>query len=161
MTSVKTNKLWYTNYIGNGWSKTYNVYQTDQYKAIVINILECIGQAQKGVCTRLRKLTAANTKRILSEGKKFSGQGGLTEKINKSQNCYAIAIRSTCHENVHSLKVAIGAVLYRCSATSSEEAQHHFYPTGEDSWCKYRANKIPYRPKLGFPFAIREFMKPL
>ena len=45
--------------------------------------------------------------------KKLSGQGHLTEKIiNKLQNYYGIAIGSTCYENVHSLKVAIGAALY-------------------------------------------------
>ena len=55
--------------------------------------------------------------------KKLSGQGHLTEKIiNKLQNCYGIAIRSACHENVHSLKVAIGVVLCHCSEASSEEA---------------------------------------
>ena len=92
--------------------------------------------------------------------KKLSGQGHLTEKIiNKLQNYYGIAIGSTCYENVHSLKVAIGAALYHRSTTSSEEARHHFCPTGEDSWCKYHANKDTYRPKLGLPIVIREFMK--
>ena len=70
-------------------------------------------------------------------------------------------MRSTCHENVHSLKVAIGAVLHHCSAASREEARNHFCPTGEDSCCKYHANKDNYRPRLGLPIAIREFMKPL
>ena len=94
--------------------------------------------------------------------KKLSGQSRLTEKIiNKLQNYYGIAIRSTCHENVHSLKVAIGAALYHRSTASSEEARRHFCPTGEDSWCKYHANKDTYRPKLGLSIAIREFMKPL
>ena len=98
MTSIKTNKLWYTNYTGNGYSKSYNIYQADKYKGIVVNKLECIGQIQKGVGIRLKKLKAANTKRILSGGKNFSGQGGLAEKIiNKLQNCCAITIRSTCY----------------------------------------------------------------
>ena len=51
--------------------------------------------------TRLRKLKSANTKTALSDGKNLSGQGRLTEKfINKLQNCYGIAIRSSCHGDV-------------------------------------------------------------
>ena len=108
---------------------------------------------------RLRELKAANTKTILSDEKKLNGQGLLTEKIiSKLQNYYGIAVRSTCHENIHSLKVAIAAVLYYCFSASSEEARHQFCPTGEDSWCKYHANKDTYRPKLGLPIAIREFI---
>ena len=162
MTSIKTNKLRYIYYIGDGDSKSYNdIYQGDPYEGIVANKLECIGHIQKRVGTRLRKLMASNTKTILSDVKKLSGQGRLTEKIiNNLQNYYDIAIRSTCHENVYSLKVAIGAVLYHCSEASSEEAGHHFWPTGEDLWYKYHANKDTYRPKLGLPIAIRKFIKP-
>ena len=124
MTSVETNKLRYTNYIGDGDSKSYNdIFQTDLYEGIGVNKLECIGHIQKRVGTRLRKLKSANTKAVLSDGKKLSGQGRLTEKfINKLQNYYRIAIRSSCHGNVYSLKKAIAAVLYHCSEASSLEA---------------------------------------
>ena len=166
--------------------------------------------------TRLRKLKSANTKTVLSDGKKLSDQGRLTEKhcvksvriqsysgphfpafglnteryrvsfriqsecgkmriritpntdtfhavkfINKLQNYYGIAIRSSCHGNVYSLKKAIAAVLYHCSEASSLEAQHQFCPTGVDSWCKYHADKETYKPKPGLPAAIREFIRPL
>ena len=105
----------------------------------------CIGHIQKRVGTRLRKLKCPNTKTVLSDGKKLSGQGRLTEKfINKLQNYYGIAIRSSCHRNVYSLKKAIAAVLYHCSEASSLEAQHQFCPTGIDSWCKYYADKETY-----------------
>ena len=84
----------------------------------------------------------------------MSGQGHLTEKIiNELQNYYGIAIRSTCHENVHSLKVAIDAVFYHCSAASSEETRHRFCPTGENSCFKYHANRDTCTPKLGLPTA--------
>ena len=162
ITSVKTNKLQYTGYIEDRDLKSYNdIYQADPYEGVVVNKLECIEHIQKRDGTRLKKLKAANTK-ILSNGKKFRGQGQLTEKfINKLQNYYSIAIRSTCPENVYSPRVAIGVVLYHCSVASSEEAWHHICPTGEDSWCKYHVNKDTCRPKLGLPIAIREFIKPL
>ena len=110
----------------------------------------------------LRKLKSANTKAVLSDEKKLSGQGRLTEKfINKLQNYYGIAIRSSCQGNVYSMKKAIAAVLYHCSEASNLEAQHQFCPIGLDSWCKYHADKETYKPKPGLPAAIREFIIPL
>ena len=165
MTSVETNKLRYTNYIGDGDSKSYNIFQADPYEGIRVNKLKCIGHIQKRVGTRLRKLKSANTKAVLSDGKKLSGQGRLTEKfINKLQNYYGIAIRSFCHGNVNSLKKAIAAVLYYCSEASSLEARHQFCPTGLDSWCKYHADKVQAKTcklKPGLPATIREFIRPL
>ena len=88
MFSVEKNKLRYTNYIGDGDSKSYNdTFQADSYEGIGLNKLECIGHIQKGVGTRLRKLKSANTKTVLSNGKKLSCLERLTEKvINKLQN---------------------------------------------------------------------------
>ena len=87
MTSVKTNKLRYTNYIGDRDSKSYN----DIFQAVeFVNKLECIGHIQKHVGTRLRKLKSENTKTVLSDGKKL---GHLTEKfINKLQNYCGILL---------------------------------------------------------------------
>ena len=79
MTSVETNKLRYTNDSGDGDSKPYNdIFQADPYEGIGVNKLECIAHIQKRVETRLRKLKSANTKTVLSDGKKLSGQGRLT-----------------------------------------------------------------------------------
>ena len=50
MTSVETNKLRYTNYIGEGESKSYNdIFQADPYEGTGVNKLECIGHIQKRV----------------------------------------------------------------------------------------------------------------
>ena len=110
-------------------------------------------------------MKSANTKTVLSDGKKLSSQGLLTEKfINKLQNYYGIAIRSFCHGNINSLKKAIAAVLYYCSEASSLEARHQFCPTGLDSWCKYHADKVQAKTcklKPGLPATIREFIRPL
>ena len=113
MTSVETNKLRYTNYIGDWESKLYNdICQADPYEGTGVNELECIEHIQKSVGSRLRKLKSANTKTVLSDEKKLSGRGRLVEKfINKLQNYYGIAIRSSCHGNVYSLKKVIAAVL--------------------------------------------------
>ena len=161
MTSVETNKLRYTNYIGDGESKSYNdIFQADPYEGTGVNKLECIGHIQKHVGTRLRKLKSANTKTVLSDGKKLSGERRLTENfINKLQNYYEIAIRSSCHGNVYYLKKAFVAVLYYCSEASSLETQHQFCPTGVDSWCKYHADKETYKPKPRLRAAIREFIR--
>ena len=66
MTSVETKKLRYTNYIGEGDSKSYNdIFQADPYEGIGVDKLECIGHIQKSVEIRLRKLKSANTKTVL------------------------------------------------------------------------------------------------
>ena len=107
-------------------------------------------------------MKSVNTKTVLGDGKKLSGKGHLTEKfINKLQNNYGIAIRSSCHGNVYSLRKVMAAVLYYCSEAPSLEAQHQFFPTGVDSWCRYHDDKETYKPKPGLPAAIREFIRPL
>ena len=56
--------------------------------------LECIGHVQRRLGTRLRKLRNEKKYKILSDGKKSSGKGRLTDKvINKTQNHYGMAIR--------------------------------------------------------------------
>ena len=50
MTSVERHKLRYTNYIGDGGSKSYSyIFQADSYEGIGVNKLECIGHIQKCV----------------------------------------------------------------------------------------------------------------
>ena len=49
---------------------------------------------QRRLGTRLRKLRNEKKHKILSDGKKSSGKGRLTDKvINKIQNYYGMAIR--------------------------------------------------------------------
>ena len=60
--------LRYTNYIGDGDSKSYNdILQANPYEGIRVNKLECMRHIQKRVGTRLRKLKSANTKTVLSQ----------------------------------------------------------------------------------------------
>ena len=67
MTSVEINKLRYTNYIGDGDSKSYNIFQADPYQGIGVNKLECTGHIQKLLGTRLRQLESPNTKTVMEK----------------------------------------------------------------------------------------------
>ena len=74
-----------------------------------------------------------------------SCQGHLTEKFINYKSTFSKISHRCCVISVF--------------AASIEEARHQFCPTGEDSWCKYQANKDTYRPKFGLSIAIREFIK--
>ncbi|GFY14981.1 uncharacterized protein TNCV_235311 [Trichonephila clavipes] len=120
--------LQYTEYYGDGDSKGF-LQVKDIYGENSVTKLECIGHVQKREGSRLKKLKK-NTKG-------FGGKGKLTDKfIDKLQNYYGIAIRSNvgCLEKMQS---AIIAAFFHC-CTSNQNPIHGQYPTGKDSWFKYK-----------------------
>ena len=100
--SVETNKLRYSEFYGDGNSKSYaavkDVYEEDN---VTVTKKECVGHVQKRVETALRKLKKDN--------KGLGGKGRLTDAmIDKLQNYYGIAIRTNC-KDIDSMKKAIYA----------------------------------------------------
>ena len=82
--SEKDRRLRFINYLGDGDSKSFkkmsklNIHPQKQVKK-----LECVGQIQKRMSSRLRKLKSIK-KGPLSDGKTLDGKGRLTDKmINK------------------------------------------------------------------------------
>ena len=128
--SEQLNKVRYTNYIGDGDSKSYaEVVKADPYNGVKINKLECIGHVQKRVGSNLR-----NFKKECKEGKvainskQVSVVQKLTRKnINKLQNCYGIAVGQYCNKDVPTLRKAVGAVLYHYSESRDPQARHLFF----------------------------------
>ena len=61
--------------------------------------------------------------------------------------------------------MAIGAVLYHCSESSSEETRHLYYPKDKDTWCKWQKDKLTgenkYKEKVSIPKAIKETLLPI
>ncbi|GFW05000.1 uncharacterized protein TNCV_597941 [Trichonephila clavipes] len=84
--SEKNHRLQYTQYYGDGDSKSFMSVK-DTYGLNRVTKFECIGHVQKRVDSRLRKLK--------TKTKGLSGKGKLTDNfIDRLQNYYGIAVRS-------------------------------------------------------------------
>ena len=120
----------YTNYIGDGDSKSYaEVVKADPYNGVQINKLGCIGHVQKRVGSNMRTFKKECKDKITINNKQVSLVQKLTRKnINKLQNYYGIAIRQYCNKDVPTLQKAVGTVLYHYSESLDPQARHIFSP---------------------------------
>ena len=151
-TSVQKYKLRYTEYLGDGDSKSYKqVCEADPY-GIPISKLEYIGHIRKRVGRKLRKLKDGVFKDLydtddddddVGKGKKKKKRTRfwLNDKmINKLQNYYGIAVRACIGKSMEEMKRDIGAALYHCCEVGNEEQRHMFCPKTPLSWCKYQSD---------------------
>ncbi|GFT99422.1 uncharacterized protein TNCV_3238821 [Trichonephila clavipes] len=133
--SEKLHNLKYSNYIGDGDTKTFNALSEnkpygDDY---LIQKIECAGHVQKRMGTRLRKLILVYSKKKLSDGKTIGGKGRLTDSlIDKLAHYYGNAIR--CNStSVKEMRKAIWAV-WGHSCSTDDELMHWFCPTNPNTW---------------------------
>jgi len=60
---------------------------------------------------------------------------------------------------------AIRAVLYHCSDIKDETVRHQFCPKSDNSWCKWRSDKIKgkaqYKNKINLPTAVENELFPI
>ncbi|XP_071653066.1 uncharacterized protein [Temnothorax longispinosus] len=120
----------YTNYVGDGDSKTFKaLLDLQPYgEDVILKKSECVGHVEKRMGTRLR-----NIKKVA----KLGGKGKLTDAlIKKLTTYYGLAIRRH-PDSVEEMKKAIMATYYHLCSTD-EEPQHEYCPTGYESWCKWR-----------------------
>ncbi|XP_044584531.1 uncharacterized protein LOC123265017 [Cotesia glomerata] len=112
----------YTNYIGDGDSKTYSgIIKADSYKNTTINKKECIGHVQKRMGTQLRTLK--------TKQKGLGGRGRLIGKvIDKLTVYYGLSIRRHC-DSIEDMKSAIMATFYHYGSTD-ENPNHDMCPKG-------------------------------
>ncbi|GFW86408.1 uncharacterized protein TNCV_4331921 [Trichonephila clavipes] len=110
--SEKLHNLKYSNYIGDGDTKTFNALSENKPYGDdhLIQKIECVGHVQKRMGTRLRKLKLVYSKKKLSDGKTIGGKGRLTDSlIDKLAHYYGNAIR--CNStSVKEMRKAIWAV---------------------------------------------------
>lgn len=87
---------------------------------------------------RLLTLKTQLGKTLLSDGKRISGQGRLTEVAMKNlQKYYGIAIRRHTNETLDQMKKGVWASFFHvCS--SNEKPNHGLCPQGSSSWCKFQ-----------------------
>jgi len=123
----------YSNYIGDGHSKTFktildvNPYG-DDFQVVKS---ECIGHVEKRMGTRLRNVKKVN---------KLGGKGKLTEKLIKQlTSYYGLAMRRNVN-SIENMKKAIMATYYHMCSTN-ENPKHEDCPLGVDSWCKWQKSQ--------------------
>ncbi|GFV44254.1 uncharacterized protein TNCV_754621 [Trichonephila clavipes] len=164
--SEKLHNLKYSNYIGDGDTKTFNALSENKPYGDdhLIQKIECVGHVQKRMGTRLRKLKLVYSKKKLSDGKTIGGKGRLTDSlIDKLAHYYGNAIR--CNStSVKEMREAIWAV-WGHSCSTDDEPMHWFCPTNPNTWCKYNAainnNLQNYKHKPSFAKAVRDVIKPV
>ena len=99
--ALDKNKLRYVSYIGDDDTSSFNeVNNSKPYGDFKILKEECVGHVQKHLGTRLRTLQTTLKGKILSDGKKISDRGRLTDKvINTMQTYYDVAIRQSTNDS--------------------------------------------------------------
>ena len=151
--SIDKNKLRYTEFYGDGDSKSFLAVK-NTYPKIEVVKRECVGHVQKRVGTRLRNLKKSV--------KGLGGKGMLTNSIiDKLQNYYGISIRSNVGD-LQKMKKAIHASLFHV-ASSEDNAWHDHCPDSKDSWCAFKADKAngtsTYKPGRGLPLSVIKHVK--
>ncbi|GFW71005.1 uncharacterized protein TNCV_190961 [Trichonephila clavipes] len=133
--SEKLHNLKYSNYIGDGDTKTFNALSENKPYGDdhLIQKIECVGHVQKRMGTRLRKLKLVYSKKKLSDGKTIGGKGSLTDSlIDKLAHYNGNAIR--CHStSVKEMRKAIWAV-WGHSCSTDDEPMHWLCPTNPNTW---------------------------
>ncbi|XP_065658536.1 uncharacterized protein LOC136083057 [Hydra vulgaris] len=147
--SIDNRQLRYIQYLGDGDSKSYvNVKNT--YPDKEVEKLECVRHYQKRVGTRLRNLKKRE--------KGLGGKGRLTDAtIDRLQNFVGVAIRQNVG-NLKEMKAGVLASLFHVASLKNNSLHFPHCPTGLDSWCKYKADKInkttTYKPGPGLPMDV-------
>ncbi|GFT20552.1 uncharacterized protein TNCV_2183881 [Trichonephila clavipes] len=139
--SEKLHNLKYSNYIGDGDTKTFNALSENKPYGDdhLIQKIECVDHVQKRM-------------------------GRLTDSlIDKLAHYYGNAIR--CNStSVKEMRKAIWAV-WGHSCSTDDEPMHWFCPTNPNTWCKYNAainnNLQNYKHKPSVAKAVRDVIKPV
>ena len=154
--SIEKHKLRYTEFLGDGDSKSYlSVKET--YPGIEVKKLECVGHYQKRVGTRLRNLK--------KKEKGLGGRGKLTDAvIDRLQNFFGVAIRQNTG-NLQQMKKSVLASLFHVASSNKNNWHFPHCPEGPDSWCKANADKVNgtnlYKPGPGLPLEIVHKVRPI
>lgn len=160
--NTPSNPAQYTNFLGDGDSKSFEVIKGKKPygHAVVIKKMECIGHIQKRMGSRLRRLSQKHKGTVLADGKKLSGEGRLTDNvINDLQNYYGVAISSNC-DSVDKMWTAVWATFIH------KKSKHGLCPEGSASWCKHNRAKAmnidpPNMSKGTLPDSVLDAIKPV
>ena len=154
--SLEKFKLRYTEYLGDGDSKSYTTVKST-YKDVEVIKLDCVGHFQKRIGSRCRQLK--------KQVKGLNGKGRLTNAIiDRLQNHSGISIRQNCG-NFKGMRSSGLASLFHVASSSKNNYHYPHCPVGKDSWCKYNRDKAngtnEYKPGIGLPIDIILKLKPI
>jgi len=138
----------YTNYIGDGDSKTFQaILNLNPYgDECPVRKSECVNHVEKRMGTRLRNI---------KKEKKLGGKGKLTDTlIKKLTKYYDLAIMRN-PESVENMQRDIMAT-YLHSISTDKKPRHENCPSAENSWCKFRRAE-----SLGVPYTHPEPLHPV
>ena len=128
------------------WQKHRDI----QIKCTRVNKIECINHVDKRCSTALRDLRDAWRGHKLPDGKAIGGKKNCLTEVNIKtlQVNYGKAIRSNVEPDVKTtkdhkdavdkMKKAVMASLYHSIMLKDNKVRHHFCPSGDTSWCKFR-----------------------
>lgn len=139
--SLTTRNVCYSEYLGDGDSKGFlKICEAKVYGEKTVRKLECIGHVQKRMGARLKALRNELKSTKLSDGKKISGRGRLTDaEILQIQKYYGLAIRRNTLKSVEEMSKAIWAIYFHKLSTD-DKPQHGLCPTGSESWCGFNSS---------------------
>lgn len=154
--SVEKYKVRYTNFLGDGDTKSFSKVK-DIYDGFPVTKLECVGHYQKRIGSR--------TKRLKKTTKGMGGRGRLTNATtDRLQNYFGMAIRQNAG-NLKEIQAAARATLFHVSSSAKNNWHYPHCPTGPESWCRYNRDKATnsdtYKPGPGLPLEIVQTLKPI
>ena len=167
--SIEKNGLRYSEYYGNGDSKSF-ISVKDTYEGISVKKLECVGHVQKRIGTWLRGLKRKNKEARMAQ-KKVDKTKKLADPMNKLtyaiidklQNYYGIVVRAN-PDNLEGMQKAIRATLFHV-ASSKDDNSHSQCPIGASSWCKFNRDiftgETTHKHGSSLPVGTRKVLIPI
>ena len=161
--SVPKYGIKYVSYIGDGDAKVHRYLTTNPpYPSVSIRKLEDTNHFAKRMLTRIKKIKKENKNKILSDGKKMSGEGRMTDADSiKFKIYFAKAIRES-KTDLDTLYRKSWAIFNHHYSTDKEPM--HDWCDAE--WCKYLQAKVAgqgfsHKSKPSIPRACLDMIKPV
>ena len=161
--SISKYEIKYSSYIGDGDAKVHK-YLVDNppYSNVTIKKLEDVNHFSKRMFNRILKVKKANKNKILSDGKKFSGKGRMTDnQAIKFKIYFGKAIRE-CKSDLQKLYERSWAI-FKHHYSTNEKPMHEWC---DIQWCKYlqatsNGEQFDHNSCSTIPRACLDLVKPV
>ena len=160
--SIPKYDIKYVSYIGDGDAKVHRyLTMNPPYPGVTIKKLEDTNHFAKRMLTRIKKIKQENKKKILSDSKKISGKGRMTDADAIKFIYFAKAIRES-KTDLDKLYEKSWAIFNHYYSTDKEPMHDWCDP----EWCKYLQAKVAGQPfshnsKSTIPRACLDLIKPV
>ncbi|CAF3322491.1 unnamed protein product [Rotaria socialis] len=160
--SLSKYKIKYISYVGDGDAKVHNFLTNNPpYSGVTIKKLEDTNHFAKRMLSRIKKIKQESKGKTLSDGKRFSGKGRMTDAhAIKFKIYFAKAIREskTDLDKLYKKSWAI----FNHHYSTDREPMHDWC---DSQWCKYlqadlKGEQYQHNSKLAIPRACLDLIKP-